>query len=823
MSGKRKSILFIAVFITCFVSLLLPVYGQQRAADRPLHATHTQTFDAIHYKIEIDVRVPEATLIAKTTMSFLPLKDKLSFIELNATDMDIKKVYLSNGTSLTFEYKNPVLKVNLNREYNYGEKLEIVTEYKVVKPRAGFFFIDPEGTDPSKPTGVWTQGQTVDSRRWIPCFDWPNDRITSEVIATVPEKFTTVSNGLLLNERINGNGTKTVHWRQKMPHTTYLITFVAGEYFEYKDPYKWLDVRYYVFPWNKDYAEVTFGRTPEMVEFFENYFGYPYPWEKYYQIEVKDFTAGAMENTSATTFRDSYVHDERGHLDYSADGTVSHELAHMWFGDLVTCEDWGELWLNESFATYSSILWREHKDGIDDAMIDLYNNQNTYLAQARRTTHALKYMKYPNPDWMFDQHSYQKGSVVLHGLRNEVGDDLFKKSLAWYLKRNEYQSVETEHLRQAFEKVTGKDMRWWFDQWIHKPGHPVFLITDDYDEAGKEVVLNIKQIQDTKKDFPIYKITVPIEIIGGGEKKFQKIIVSKEEESFKIPFDSKPDLVRFDKGYTFLRVYHFQKTTEEFAYQMKHDSDVMGRLVAADSLAVRVDDKVAAKALLYALKSDKSGRIRSKAARSLRQFTLSDVKKGLTEALTDDFARVRRDASSSLANNKMDKNLAKKMQKLFKSDRSYFTQAAALDALAAFDAKKYTKEFKEGLKLDSRQEVIRIAALRGLVAAKDKNAPSMLMEYSSKKYKDDLRQTVCRMIGDLEKETPEITRHLSEILKETGGFTRFFAVIAFENLKSKEGLKVMEEAAADATGQFKGFLTFRINRLKNILENEESK
>ena len=640
---RRITVIFILILSFSILSFSTTSLAQQpnRKINLLTGATNTTpdlTYDAIHYKIEGRVDTDKEEMTATCTVTLKPFSSGFEKIHLDAADMEISRVYYLKGKDLEFTYNNDSLSIQLDKRYDLGEEIKVAVDYKISgsADRYGLNFTE-EGEN--NPELFFTMFEPLGARKFFPCFDAPNDKATTETIITVKENFKVLSNGRLLSDKKNKDGTRTFHWLQDKPHATYLVSVVGGDYHVIKDKYKDLPVNYWVYESNKDIALNSFKDTPKMIEVFEKKFGHPYPWDKYDQIICRGF-GGGMEHTSATTLTDGTIHDDRAHIDFDSDDLVSHELAHMWFGDLITCKSWGELWLNESFATYSEIIYVENTENMDEARYKLIDDYNTYLSEANfRYIRPLSTKVYDNPGQMFDRHAYQKGSCTLHTLRGVLGDEHFFTALGYYLNKNAHKPVETADFRIAIEEATGKNLDWFFDSWIHQPGHPVFEVKYDWDEEFQVVTVNVKQIQMRPDTIGVFKIPVDIEVTSKSEKIVRRFFIDDEEESFQIKSLSKPDMVRFDKNNWILKELVFDKSIEELVYQAQNDDDFYGRLLAVQELAKKRENTEAQNAIIDRLQNDKFWGIQREAARALMRFRNENVKKALLEAYRycDDF------------------------------------------------------------------------------------------------------------------------------------------------------------------------------------------
>ncbi|MES4792040.1 MAG: hypothetical protein C4321_02805 [Chloroflexota bacterium] len=417
--------------------------------------------DILHVKVDVRIDVEEKRIRGTVTHTVVPLNDETRFVPFDAVDMTIAAVTVGKREA-AFEYDGERLTVDIGAGRKRGQELTIAISYEAA-PRIGMYFIGPDEGYPDKPRQVWTQCQDEDTRYWLPCFDHPSDKFTSEVIVTVPGEWFALSNGRLLQDRRNRDGTRTFHWHQDRPHPAYLLTIAAGEFARVEGAADGVPIGYYVEPDDVEAVERTFGRTPAMVELFARLTGVPYPWAKYSQVVVRDFVFGGMENTSATTMTENILLDAKAKRDADSDDLVSHELAHQWFGDLLTCRDWSHGWLNEGFATYFEMLWDEHHHGLDRYRQGVIENTRLYLEE--RYWRPIVTNVFHDPIDIFDRHLYEKGSLVLHMLRGELGDEAFFRCIQRYVRDHVEQNVITQDLVDTIAAETGRSLEWFFDQW----------------------------------------------------------------------------------------------------------------------------------------------------------------------------------------------------------------------------------------------------------------------------------------------------------------------------------------------------------------------
>lgn len=625
--------------------------------ERPVfHASETILTNLIHTRLDVKVDWAKAYLYGKATLTAKPHFYPSDSLILDAKGMTINSVKM-DGKELVFTYKDDFLKIKLGKTYTRKDQYTVEIDY-VAKPEErkaggsaaitsdkGLYFINHDGSDPNKMPQIWTQGETEASSVWFPTIDAPNAKTSQEIFITVEDKYVTLSNGKFVTSKKNADGTRTDHWKQELPHAPYLFMLGIGEFKIVKDSYtrkdgKKIDVHYYVEPEWEQYAKKIFGHTPEMIQFFSQLLGVEYPWDKYHQIVVRDYVSGAMENTGAVVFGDFVYKTDRELLDDNSESIIAHELFHHWFGDLVTCESWSNLPLNEAFANYSQYLWDEYKHGKDQADFYASSEANGYFQQAQaQGYHDLIWYDYDQREQMFDGHSYNKGGRILHMLRNYVGDDAFFLSLNKYLTDNQYKAAEYHHLRLAFEEVTGEDLNWFFQQWFTGSGHPNLEITQQ--EANGEVILKIKQTQNIA-EFPIFKLPMKVAVVDSEGKKVYNITVDKLDNEFKFPVRGTLKTVIPDYQEALLAELSEKKPQSQFIEQY-YNSEKWRTRSRALNLGTKKMDESVQKLILDALK-DPFWSIRSTAIE--KAVRLKDANK--QEATTIIKELISKDSESSV-------------------------------------------------------------------------------------------------------------------------------------------------------------------------------
>jgi aminopeptidase N len=568
----------------------VPVY--RAAADRSIDLVHTQ--------LKVEFGWEEQAVYGNAALIMTPKFYPLDTVELDAVGFEIHKITGNNVIDeYPFQYDGKKLRIPLDKEYKRGERITLVISYTAYPERndisgsdaitsdKGLFFINPTKEDPDKPRQVWTQGETENNSRWFPTIDKPNERCTQDIRIVVDSTMTTLSNGVMIYSKNQGDGTKVERWILDKPHAPYLFMLAVGDFAKVTDsldvtPERRLGLDYYVEPEYEEDARAIFNHTPEMVSYFGEILQYPYPWPKYGQVVVRDFVSGAMENTTASVFGEFVQKTERELIDNENDLIVAHELFHHWFGDLVTCESWANLTLNEGFANYSEYLWLEHKYGKDKAEAHRYNERNAYFGSAaQQGVHPLIHYSYEDKEDMFDAHSYNKGGLVLHMLRDMLGDEAFFASLNQFLVDNEFTAVEVDELRMAFEDVTGLDLNWFFDQWYLSKGHPILEVSYGQNlEAGLFSVI-VSQTQDLEELLPVFRLPLDIAVYDeNGKKHIYPVEMTKRDQLFLLDVDYPVSYAVVDDGNVVLAEIRETKSTDKYVAQAKFEENYIDRMEA---------------------------------------------------------------------------------------------------------------------------------------------------------------------------------------------------------------------------------------------------
>ena len=657
-----------------------------------------------HTKLKVDFNFSNQTLNGEEWLTAAPFFYPSDSLILDAKTMLIHQVALDQQgklQNLPYTYRDDLLRIKLPKKYQKDENYTVYIKYTAqpekvpnngnlsISDTKGLYFINPEGKPEGYPRQIWTQGEAESSSCWFPTIDKPNQKTTQEIEMTVPDSFVTLSNGLLKSSQKNGN-LRTDYWVMDKPHAPYLFFMGAGEFAVVKDtPWRGkIPVEYYV---EKDYAPLAkklFGNTSEMMTFFSERFGYDYPWTKYAQIIVRDFVTGAMENTTAVSHSESAYQSEEALNDQNYwEYIIAHELAHHWFGDLVTAESWANLTVNESFANYSEYLWLAHKYGKDVADYHLRNNTQQYHQRPDDFKKDLVRFDYTSTDDMFDMVSYNKGGAILHMLRHYLGDEAFFQAITDYLKTYAYSNGEAHQLRLSFEKISGKDLSWFFNQWYFGNGNPTVKVEKYYDTTKKQLTVKITQLQseDLYFQFPldidIYQDNKPI--------RHTVWVDARQENAFTFAVSKAPALVNINPEGVVVMEEQYPKTIKEYLFQIQHAPELKSRLEAISYLEAGKGKEV----VLAALR-DPYFKIRKAALELLEGYQLTKKDLALVEKIaTSDPENLARAAAIWVLNNQEDKRYTALYEKAL-TVPSAAIKNAALDGIARTNPSR-AKQFLE--------------------------------------------------------------------------------------------------------------------------------
>jgi aminopeptidase N len=667
----------------------------------------------------------------------------------------------------------------------------------------GMYFISPDSLFPDKPYQVWTQGEDEDNHWWFPCYDFPNDKATTETYITIDEKYITLSNGELVDTIENPDGTKTWHWVLNHPHSSYLVMLAAGNFDIISGAYDSIPVYSYVPVGKRDEGERSFSRTADMVKFYSEKIGYTYPWQRYSQIVVRDFIYSGMENTSATVLTDVSLYDKNTPPDYTAIGLIAHELAHDWWGDNVTCRNWDEIWLNEGFATYFETLYREHAFGEDEFDYEMFENGQSALevdSLVRKPIYT---------DTTYVEYVYDKGSVVLNMLRYLMGDDDFWKGMNIYITKNEFGNVVTGDLLHAVNEVYNdplrdrvpRDFSWFFDEWIYKAGQPEYKVSYDYDKQTNKVLLTLQQVQKPDSLESIFKIPIPVEAVTEKSKLEYSVVCDTAVKTYTFSLDAPLKYVNFNKGNKVLCKLYFSKPKEDWLAQMKDSPDAIDRITAIKGLKDFIHDEDVITSLSNMLASDKFWGVRHEAASMLGNAGTPEAVKILEEDYKQESdPRVRR--AELLALGEMKKNfpectgtkeLTDFILNSINSEQSKYAVADGINALAEFaDKDKLYDMVLPYADMDSHNEIIKRSVAHALTESGNPKAINILIDYAIKGKVVRLRVPAIRGLGSFTNDK-RVKDALHFLIFDKNRYVKRTTLSVIERAKDKSSLSYLEK------------------------------
>jgi aminopeptidase N len=771
-----------------------------------------------HIFLDLVLDIPNQTCKGTCSIRLAPVRSGIENLTLDAVNLNIHSVEVDN-VAQNFEYDGEQLHIRLATPTQVGKPITIVIAYAAENPQRGIYFITPNEHYPNKPTQVWTQGEDEDSRFWFPCFDYPGQLATSEIRVQVPQPLIAISNGELINTEDAGDG-KIYHWLQREVHPTYLMTLAVGDFAEIQDEWNGKPVTYYVDKIREEDARRTMGKTPKMIEFFSEKFGYPYPFPKYAQVCVDDFIFGGMENTSTTLLTDRCLLDERASIDNRlSESLVAHELAHQWFGDLVVIKHWSHAWIKEGMASYSEVLWTEQEYGKDDAAYYILNEARSYLAEdSSRYRRPIVTHVYREAIELYDRHLYEKGACVYHLIRGELGDELFNTAIHKFVQENAHKTVETIDLLRAIEKATGRNLLFLFDQYVYRGGHPDYKVAYDWDADSKLAKVTVTQTQaksgDNGSKNDLFDLKIPIAFGYVKDEKFSEfktftVRVHEQQQSFYFPLAEKPDFISFDLGNYCLKTVALEYAIPELKAQLKYDPDPVSRIFAAEALAKK-GGLEAIKALAEALENDAFWGVRSEVAKQLSEIKLDQAGVALTKGLKDKNPLVRRAVVNALANIKTTESYTALKELLQAGDESYYVESATANSLGNMITSATLKDKEdEVIALLSSilreragwNEVVRVGAIAGLSQLKTSPvALNLILEYTHPGIPQALRLAAIRALGTIStgqtaNNVAWIVEQLADIAKETFFLTQVAVVTALGQMETAKAIPVLQSLA----------------------------
>ncbi|MEN1680365.1 MAG: M1 family aminopeptidase [Planctomycetota bacterium] len=762
--------------------------------------------DVERIKIDVTPNFAEQTIEAETTLTFSPISRPVREVTLDAVLLRVESVtsdppladYSSNDHTLTLLFESPL---------EPGQTATVTVKYSA-QPKQGLYFRTEAMGYPAGEDHIWTQGQTYEARHWYPCFDSPNERSSTEVICRVPADMTVLSNGREVSNAVDADtGLRAVHWVQEKPHPNYLVCLVAGHFAKLEKNVGDLKLRFFTQPSLAEHAANSFADTDEIIRFFQDETGMPFPWDKYDQVTIRDFTSGGMENTTLTTLTHGTVFSNETENIYSSRGLDAHETAHQWFGDYVTCEDWSNLWLNEGFATYYTHLYKGHRLGRDEMLYGLYRDAQGRILPNADDTKPIVYRDYKNSWEQFDYRAYPKGSWVLHMLRNRLGKDVYRAGIKNYLERHALTSVATPELLAELEAASGLELDRFFDQYVYHGGAPVLKISHKWLAKEKLLHVQVEQTQKVSDDILLFHLpaTFRFHLKDGVVDKPAEIDGAEHDFYFALP--SEPEVVRFDPELTLLAKVEYSKPQPMLEAQLKLEGDVIGRIMAAEALGKR-DNKKAVAALAAALEGDEFYGVRIAASKALAKLHTDEAYAVLAEQTDQDDARVRQQVVRDFGKFYRPETL-EKLLKIASSEKNPAIAATAISGLSSFGGPKATRTIAEAMKADSLKDEQAQAALRTAAKMQDKRLKQQAIKTLRKRGAEFGARTYGRLLavvpdlwGDAKDKTAAFD-FLREQLAHPAVRVREGAVKALGDLGDRRAIPLLDSYADSGAARLK--------------------
>jgi aminopeptidase N len=702
-----------------------------------LHYPRDRTFHVEHVKLELALDFDLRTVQGAALLRVLPLRSGLSVIPLDAKEMEIKGVKV-DGTTASFSHDGRWLRVFPSEPLN-AVRHEIEVDY-LARPRRGVFFVPP---DPTLGTELeaWTHSEAEEASFWYPCYDYPNDKSSSEIIVTVPEGYTVVSNGHLLGTKVTDKGA-TFHWLEEAPHSSYLNSFVASHFEHVDEEINGTKVSYYFRASRREDALRLFKHTPAVLQALEEITGVKYPYEKLAQVPVQEFIIGGMEHISAITYADYYFPDERSEEDFATSYArpqsqaltiIAHEVAHQWFGDLVTLKDWSHTWTNEGFAEYCEVLCKERIEGKASAIWHLNMQRQEYFEDdARRYRRPIVTKDYVHPDDMFDTVSYEKASSMIHQLRFVLGEELFFSGLNEYLTEFANKNADTWDVMNAFERISGLSLEKYFDEFFYRSGHPEFEVEYGWNPQTSMATLRVKQVQERDSMTPVFEIPCEIDFYTSTGRHTQRVEISTGDQTFSFKLNSEPSAVEFDPAEWLLKKVKFPKNVNLLRNQLTISEEPISRAAAAAELASFGTTEVL-QSLVNAARSDVFWGVRVNAAESLGKLRTEAALKALLDLAVSDNRRVRRAVAKALGEYK-DQRALQVLTKLLLSDPSPYVQCESAISVGKARYENAFALLKDAMKIPSPNETLAEACLEAMGYLTDHESRSVVdnfLEYGN--------------------------------------------------------------------------------------------
>ena len=699
-----KKYLFIAIMgmlVAAAPAQMFQLPSKKEEVKKEFKGEKPKINDLIHTDLKVKFDLEGHTMDGEALIRLKPHYYPTDSLTLDAKEMKIHALKV-NGRDADYAYDGKKLRIRLPKTFHRNETYEVYVKYtaypdsvqtpggSAIKDHKGLYFINTRGETDEYPPMIWTQGEPEDNSVWFPTIDSPNQKSTQRLEMTVPAEWVTLSNGLMTASVTHDDGTRTDTWEMDKPHAPYLFFMAAGPFAIVKDSLDQMPVWYYVEKKYEPVAKKIFGKTPEMIRYFSQLTGVPYPWDKYHQIVTRQFVSGAMENTTAVNHNAMAYQTEAELTDGNRwESVIAHELFHHWFGDYVTAESWSQIAMNEAFADYSESLWEEHDEGRDKADYIRHKKRQLYFRVPGADKKDLVRFYHRRPDDVFDIVSYQKGGAVLHMLRTYAGDSAFFDAMKLYLNRHKFGTGEADQFRLALEEVTGRDYTEFFDQWFFGSGHPEFKIEYDYNDTTRMASVKI-----TQKGDKIWKFPLQIDVYQNDTPDIYMVTVDDSLKTFRFPVETRPKFINVGARHVLLAKIKDTRPDETYYFQFMHAQNYTDRRMGLDK-AIETKERKAAWDVLIA-------------------------------ALDDPFYVIRKDAVAAIDVNSpyFNRKVEKKLYDLARHDKNYAVQAEALKKLGLLKKKKYVKLFRN--QMQSPSPKVKKAAFGALLQTDPEYAAKIL-------------------------------------------------------------------------------------------------
>jgi aminopeptidase N len=685
-----------------FLAPIDPPDQRQYAPDRDVQA--------LHLAIDVTPDFQRRMIQAKTSLKFKPIAKPVREIKLDAVDLDVSSVTASEQVQ-AYQVTEDKLIVTFTSAIPVDRETTVTISYSA-EPTEGIYFRTPEMGYREGDTHLFSQGEEIEARHWYPCLDSPNQRLTSEITCHVPQGMTVISNGKLLSTDSDpSTGLVAYHWSQEKSQANYLVSLVAGYFKKVEDKYHDIPLSFYTPASEINEANNSFRDTKDMMGFFEEEIGVAFPWDKYDQVCVNDFVAGGMENTSATTLTDSTLFTTATENIRNSEGLIAHELAHQWFGDLVTCKDWSHIWLNEGFATYYETLYEQHKHGTEALRYELYQRLRQINGMTNDMTPIVR-RNFDKPGEMFGYLVYPKAGWVLHMLRAQLGEDLYRRCIKTYVQRHQFGNVVSEDLRAVIEELSGRSFDQFFDQWLYHGHFPELEITYSWEETSRLAKVSIHQTQELGPNVLLFKFPLLVRLKGKFGTLDHTIQVSKKAEDFYFPLDSAPELVRIDPEFTLMAKINFNPPRPMVGAQVNQKDDTIGRLLGIEQLAGKRDHD-AVNRLGQMLREDSFYGVRVEASKALGSIHDEEALQTLLASTKQNDARVRAQVINDIGGFYDPKALESLKQSVAK-EKNPAILSASVRAMAGYTGPELNEKLIEYLRSSSYRNELANAAVAGM-------------------------------------------------------------------------------------------------------------